>query len=148
MTHNQTKQVTIKFKPTAPVASSGSITITSNDPTNGAVQVGISGTGVPGMLFVPAALNFPTVKVDKSKSLKLAIENIGLGVLHGNIDTSGLTAPFSATGGSFSLAQGKSRAVTVKFAPVAAGMFQQTISITSDGAAPGGASVSVTGSGQ
>lgn len=148
LTRNQTKVVTIKFRPTAPVASSGSITITSNDPANGAVQIGVSGTGVAGLLSVQSALNFPTLKVDQSKSLKFAIENIGLGVLDGSIDTSGLTAPFSATGGSFTLASGRSRVVTVKFAPSAVGMFQQTITITSNGADPANASVVITGSGR
>ena len=148
LARSQSKAVTIKFKPASPVTSFGSITITSNDPANPAVQIGISGTGVPGALSVPAALDFPVVKVHQSSSRNLSIKNTGLGVLHGDIDTSKLTAPFSAKGGSFTLAHGKSRVVTVKFVPVSAGMFQQTILITSDGAPPSSASVSLIGTGQ
>jgi len=152
LTHNKTKTVTIKFAPTAPVESSGSITIASSDPGNGDVQVGISGTGVPGTLSVSATtLDFPATKVHKSKSLNLTIKNIGPGVLTGSIDVSKLTAPFSASGaGSFSLADKKSKVVKVKFAPTAAGQFQfqDAITITSDGSAPSGASVSGMGTAQ
>ena len=153
LTHNQTRTVLLKFAPTAVAASSGSITITSNDPFNGAVQVGISGTGVSGTLALsPPALNFPTKKVHKSASLKLTIKNTGPGVLHGNIDaTSKLTAPFSASGaGKFTLAESKSRVVTVTFAPKTAGTFTGAIRVNSDDSAQAGVpvSISVMGTGQ
>ncbi len=148
LARNQTKAVTIKFKPASPITYFGTITIKSNDPGNPAAQVGISGTGVPGTLSAPSALNFPAVKVHQSRSLNLSIKNTGLGVLRGSINTSKLTAPFSAKGGSFTLRHGKSRAIAVKFAPAAAGMFQQTILITSDGAPPSSASVSLIGIGK
>ncbi|MFI5351748.1 MAG: choice-of-anchor D domain-containing protein [Candidatus Binatales bacterium] len=153
LTHNQTRTVLLKFAPTAVAASSGSITIRSNDPFNGAVQVGISGTGVSGTLALsPPALNFPTKKVHKSASLKLTIKNTGLGVLHGSIDAAGeLTAPFSALGaGKFTLAESKSRVVTVTFAPKTAGTFTGAIRVNSDDSAQAGVpvSVSVMGTGQ
>jgi hypothetical protein len=146
LAHNATKTVTIKFAPTAPVESSGSITVASSDPGNGDVQVGTSGTGVPGTLSVSAPmLDFPATKVGKAKSLKLTIKNTGLGVLHVTVSSS---APFSATPGTFNLDDKKSKVVKVKFAPTATGRFQGTVTITSDGSAPSGASVSVTGTGQ
>jgi len=147
--HNKTRMVTIKFAPAAPVESSASITITSNDPGNPDVQVGVNGTGAPGALGVSAtALDFASEKVHKARTLGLIIKNTGLGVLHVGVDLSGLTAPFSATvSRSFSLAAKKSRTVKVKFAPAATGRFQGTIAITSDGSTPSGASVSVMGTG-
>jgi len=147
--HNKTRMVTIKFAPAAPVESSASITITSNDPGNPDVQVGVNGTGAPGALGVSAtALDFASEKVHKARTLGLIIKNTGLGVLHVEVDLSGLTAPFSATVPStLSLAAKKSRTVKVKFAPTAPGQFQGTIAITSDGSTPSGASVSVMGTG-
>jgi hypothetical protein len=147
LTHNQTATVKLKFAPTSVATSSGSLSITSNDPSNGAVQMSLSGAGVSGTLAVsPASLNFPTKKVHKSASLKLAIKNSGPGVLHGTIDaTSKLGAPFSASGGgAFSLAEGKGRAVTVTFAPKTPGTFTATILVGSDDTAQAGISVSVS----
>src|SRR5208282_1960495 len=72
LTHNQSKVVKIRFAPISVADFSGSITIASNDPSNGAVPVSVTGTGVSGTLAVsPTALNFPTQKVHKSASLKL-----------------------------------------------------------------------------
>jgi len=153
LTHNQSKVVKIRFAPISVADFSGSITIASNDPSNGAVQVSVTGTGVSGTLAVsPTALNFPTQKVHKSASLKLTIKNTGPGVLHGNIDaTSELSAPFSASGaGKFTLAGSKSRVVTVTFAPKTAGTFTGAILVNSDDSAQAGVPVSVcvTGTGQ
>jgi len=148
LAHNQTKVLTIEFAPTSAVESSGSITIKSNDPTNPAVQIGVAGTGVAGTLSVSSTvLNFPPIKVHETSRLKLTIENSGLGLLHGDVDTSNLGKPFSASGGGkFTLATNKSRVVTVTFAPKSSGTFSGAIAITSDGTAPPvPASISVSG---
>jgi hypothetical protein len=129
LTHDQTKVVKIKFAASAVATSLGSITITSNDPFNGAAaQVSVSGTGVSGTLTLSTtALNFAPVKAGKRATLKLAIENVGLGVLHGSIDaTSKLGNPFSAKGaGKFTLADYKSHVVVIRFAPETTWHFQR-----------------------
>jgi sugar lactone lactonase YvrE len=150
---NQTRAVAIKFKPTEvnPAGYAGFVTIISNDPGNGAVEISVTGASVSGTLTLSTTtLDFPAVKVHGSKSLKLTIKNTGLGVLHGSVDaTSQLSKPFSASGaGKFTLAKNNSKSVTVKFAPSAAGDFSGTISITSDdtsNSGPIGIAVSGTG---
>jgi len=145
---NQTKVVTLKFTPVALVESSGSLTITSNDPANRDVQVSVAGAGLSGTLSVSTeSLDFPAVKVTRSKTMKFTIKNGGPGVLHGSImvNQTGATA-FSVTGAAgFSLAYNKGREVTVKFAPATSGAFAATIAITSDG---GGVSIPATGTGE
>jgi hypothetical protein len=134
----------VKFTPVLPIASSGSFTITSNDPTNGSVKVGAIGIGVSGTLSVPATLSFGTVKVHHSKSLKLPIKNTGLGVLHGSINVTALAKPFSASGaGKFTLEPGKIHDVTVTFAPSAKAEVAGLIVITSDDSAANGIPVPV-----
>ncbi len=144
--HNQSKVVTIGFAPTSPTASSESLTITSDDPTDPNVQVGVSGIGEPGILSTSAApLDFPAVKANHSKKLKFAIKNTGPGVLHVNINVSQSGTAFSVVGAAgFSLAHNASRVVMVKFAPPTSGDFAGTIVITSDG---GGVSIPVSGTG-
>ncbi len=152
LAHNQARTIKVKFAPTAPGSFAADITITSNDPTNGAVQLSLSGTGVSGTLDMPAsALDFGTVKAHQSKTLGLVIENTGLGVLHCTIDKTGLRGePFSAPGADkFALRQGKRQVVKVSFTPQTSGTFSAVITISCDDTALGGApiSVSLTGAG-
>ena len=90
------------------------------------------------------------MKVHETRRLKLTISNAGLGVLHGEIDTSQLRKPFSATdAGKFSLPDGGRRVLTVTFAPKAGGSFSGAIAITSDDTALNGpVSISVSGTAQ
>jgi centrosomal CEP192-like protein/HYDIN/CFA65/VesB family protein len=153
LTHNQTKVVKVKFAPVAVAAYSGSITIASNNLTDGRATVNVSGTGVSGTLTVSTtALVFAPVKVGKRAVLRLVVENTGPGVLHGSIDASSqLSPPFAASGdGKFVLAPNKQRIVTVTFTPKSAGTFSGTILVASDDTSRGGVpeSVSVTGTGQ
>jgi outer membrane protein assembly factor BamB len=133
----KTRSVVVKFTPLLAVVSSGYATISSNDPVNPNVTLSLSGTGISGTLMVtPTTLTFATLKAHKSESLRLTIKNSGVGVLHGAVGTSGLVKPFSVTaGGKFTLAPGKTRVVTVKFAPQKSGSFGGFINITSDDSA-------------
>jgi hypothetical protein len=146
LAHNQTTTVSIKFAPTAAAEFLGNMTISSNDPTNGAVQVSLSGTGVSGTLMASiSALSFAPVKAGKSAALKMTIKNMGLGVLHGSVDaTSKMSKPFSTSGaGKFTLADKASRVVTITFAPKKAGTFTGTMLISSDDTAQAGVPLSI-----
>ena len=100
-------------------------------------DTGPLGTGISGTLTVmPSALNFGTVKVHRKASLKLTIKNTGVGVLHGNTELGALPKPFRATGGGkFTLAPGKTRVITVTFAPQKSDDYEGFINITSDDSA-------------
>ncbi len=85
-----------------------------------------------GTLSVSGNLSFGTVKVNSTKSKKLKIKNKGKGSLQVTIGT--LVPPFSGAGsGTFNLAKGKTKTVTVKFKPTTKGATpSQILIITSD----------------
>jgi hypothetical protein len=145
---NKSKKVSIAFAPTTVGPFGGAITVTGGGTS---AQVNVNGTGVSGTLTItsPSPLDFGTVKVHRKKTLLLTIEDTGLGVLHGNVDTSsGLAKPFSAKGsGRYALPDGKKRSAKVTFAPQAKGAFIGTITITSDDPANLSVAVEVKGSG-
>ncbi len=146
LTVGHSAKVVIQFAPTAPGSYAGSLTITSNDAKHSPSTVAVSGKAVAGTLSAPSTLSFGTVKVNATKTLALTIKNTGLGVLHGTILTSALTAAFTAVSGSgsFQLKDGQSLAVSIQFQPQAKGAFVGQISIASDG---GNQTVTVTGTG-
>lgn len=155
LTHNQVRNVAVKFAPTSAGLFNGTITITISLNGNALgvpiLPVNLSGMGEPGALEVVTGttLDFGNVKVHSKKNLTLAIKDTGLGVLHGNIDTkSTLGKPFSARGaGRYTLPGTKSRSVTVTFAPTSTGSFTGTIKITSDDPANPTFPVTVKGTG-
>ena len=115
------------------------------------MTVRISGIGVSGALTITTAtpLNFGNVAIGRHKSTEVTFRNTGLGVLHGSVEASGLAAPFSASGaGSFTLAHGKTRSVTIRFAPTSSGAFNGTLTIASDDSVQPTANVTVTGTGK
>ena len=142
--HSQ--KVAIQFAPTLPGAYTGSLKIASNDPKHSPSTVTVTGKAVSGMLSGPKTLAFGTLRANAKKTLALTIKNVGLGVLHGNVDTGGLAPPFTALSGSgsFQLNNGKSWSISVEFRPTAKASFSGAISITSDG---GNLTVGVTGTG-
>jgi hypothetical protein len=132
LTAGQTKTVTIQFVQTAPIASSATLVITSDDPKHASVSVKLTGTGQTGQLSVPSLLTFLSTTVDTRSTKTLTIRNLGLGVLHG--DVGAISGPFAVTagGGSFTLDDGKTQTVTIKFTPVAKGAAAGTLNISSD----------------
>jgi len=151
---NQSRTVTLKYAPKSPgPATPEGISVSINNPDHSQTVtfVTVTGNGVSGTLAVPTtALDFDTLAPHKSEKLKFTIGNSGPGVLHGKVDTSKLSKPFSASGGGkFTLARNKSRVVTVTFAPKTSGTFSGAIAITSDDTAqPVPASISVSGMAQ
>lgn len=104
------------------------------------VAVTVSGSGR--LRLSVARLTFPKTKVGQSKSKSFRIKNVGNGPLLGNVGEPLNTYVVTSGGGSFSLAPGQSRVVTVTFTPTAAGRATRSLTITStDGVSP---SVSVS----
>ncbi len=142
--------LTIKFAPGVQVdpkqSFPGQIVVTSGDTHHLTEKVAVSGTGETGTLSVPTAVNL-SVKHGRKKSANLVITNVGLGVLHVEVDLSGLGATLSATPttAAFALAHSKTHTLKVQFAPSAAGMFDGSIKIMSDDPAHPSVTVMVTG---
>lgn len=96
----------------------------------------------PSLEVTPASLSFGSVAVGQTKSLTVTVKNKGTGTLTG---TATAAAPFSVTsGGSFSLAANQTQAVTVRYAPTAAGASSGSLTLASNG---GNASVALSGTG-
>jgi uncharacterized membrane protein len=77
--------VTVRYAPTSAGASSGTLTLTSNDPSSPATA-SLSGTGVaaaaPAIDVSPATLDFGTVTVGQTKDLALTVRNTGNAALN------------------------------------------------------------------
>jgi HYDIN/CFA65/VesB family protein/ASPM-SPD-2-Hydin domain-containing protein len=129
------KKLKVFFEPISTlVTTNGQLMITSDDPQHPSAAINLKGRGEPGSLSLPKSLRFGQVRRGRSKSLTLQIRNTGLGLLTGTVNISGVTSPFTASGQlSFSLASGKSQALSVAFEPkTASGPIFQTIEVSSD----------------
>jgi sugar lactone lactonase YvrE len=144
----QAETVSVQFAPTTAGAVSAPLVITSNDPKNPSISVKLSGTGATGTLSAPASLTFLTTKVNTSTTNTLTIRNIGAGVLHGNVGAS--AGPFAVTAGSgaFTLDDGKTQTVTIKFTPTVIGSLTGALPITSDDPKHLSLNVSLKGAGK
>jgi HYDIN/CFA65/VesB family protein/beta-propeller repeat-containing protein len=146
---HRVKALVVWFAPVSPGTFTGTIGLTSNDPLSRAVSVLLSGTGLPGKLWMPDALDFGNVAIGKQKVLPLRIGNAGPGVLHCAVDVSGLGAPFAAISGAgqFTISSGQVHKVKVRFNPGSRGRFSGILTISSDDPGRLPATVTVTGAG-
>ena len=133
----QSVQVGLTFSPTASGNVTGSVTITSTDPSNPTVTIPLTGTGTaalqPGLTVSPASFNFGSVVDGQTKPGTVTLTNAGtaplsiaqLSVSGNAYSASGLVAPMT-------IAAGTSTTFTVLFAPTTAGSQSGTVSIVSN----------------
>jgi hypothetical protein len=150
----ESQSVLISFSPTSSGTFSQTLSITHNatNQTN-PVSVPVSGMGTTAVILMdisPASLDFGNVFVGKSASQTLMITNqsSSTDVLEGTVNS--LSGPFLVVsgGGTFSLAPGKSRSVTISFSPGSEGTFSETLLITHNATNQGNpTSISVNGVG-
>lgn len=151
ITAGQSAQVVVTFTPTAAGSATGSLSITSNDPTNPTISVPLSGTGTSaatGQLSANStSLSFGTVATGTSAEKQILLTNTGNAAVKistvttagAGLTTSGVTTPTT-------LNPSQSVTLTVSFAPAAAGSMTGSISIVSDaGNSPLKIAVSGTG---
>ncbi len=133
----QSASFTISFVPTTVGASSGSITLTSNDPQAGST-ITLSGDATPStQLTAPASLAFGSLKIGSTKSLPVTVQNIGT--------TSVTLSQISITGTGFSLvappavpltlSPSQTLQINVRFAPASAGAVSGQLTFSGDVAA-------------
>ena len=142
--------ITVRYAPAAAGASSGSLTVSSNDPGSPGV-VNFSGTGAaaatPAIGISPTSLNFGNVTVGQTKDLTVAINNSGgaqltlnsLAASTGFLVTSPITPINIPPGGSTS--------VTVRFAPSTAAAITGTLIISSNDPKTSTLSIVLSGTG-
>ncbi len=148
LAHNHTRTVTIQFTPSQPGTVGGNLNVTANN-SSPQLSVTVTGTAQSGTLSAPAALPFGTIPVHSSLTETFAIQNTGLGVLHGKVVATGFAKGFQllSGGGAFKLSDGATRQVKVKFTPTSSISFTGTITITSDDVTNQSQIVAVSGTG-
>jgi uncharacterized repeat protein (TIGR01451 family) len=111
--------VRVEFAPTAV----GTHTCIIDTGTGDCVNVFCTGVGdpQPECQITPASLDFGTVTVGNFADLVFTIQNTGGGLLTGDVSEGCLHYNIQSGGGAFSLANGETKDVTVRFEPVAAG---------------------------
>ena len=146
--------VTLIFSPSAVGAQSGTMTITSNDPDEGTVNVSLSGTGTeapkPDINVSPLSVDFGSVPLGSSSTRDVTVSNTGTAVLHiNNITIS--DGEFAINSGDISgtdLAPGASSTVTIVFTPSAVVAQSGTMTVTSNDPDEGSVNVSLSGIGE
>ncbi len=132
----QSTEVVVTFSPTAAGSATGSLTITSNDPTNPTLTVPLNGSGTAaatGQLSTnPASLNFGNVATGSSTEKQLVITNAGNAAVKISSVTAvgaGLTINGAATP---TLSPSERMILTASFAPNAASNTTGSITIVSN----------------
>ena len=127
----------------------GTLTIGSDDPDEGAVEVSLTGVGVtPEIVVDPEELDFGEVAIEESRELMLTISNEGNGDLTvSNIYTEGefFSVEFE---GELTLEPNDSYEQTVGFAPERGDDFEGTLTIESNDPQNGELAVNLTGVGR
>jgi uncharacterized repeat protein (TIGR01451 family) len=146
--------VTIGVLPTASavVTNTATVTASESDPQPSSnTATAITTVNPAGKLEVlPRALRFPFTRVNQTRTLRLIVNNGGMGTLTGNVDAGTLAAPFTVSSGAgpFTLGPRRSMTVTVQFTPIVRGAFTDTLIITSSDPEPSRQQVEVTVTGR
>jgi len=147
----QSSPVSLTFSPTTASAATGSLTITSNDPTNPTMTVALSGTGTAAptgnLQANQSSLSFGNVGTGTSSAKQITLTNTGTGsvqitgitVTGSGFTTSGVTVPATLNPSSQAV-------LSVTFAPTAVGAVTGTVTVTSNGTGSP-LSIPVSGSG-
>ncbi len=138
--------IAILFSPADCGTSKQGLQITSSDPKHQNALVVVTATVRGGKLSIPSKVAF-TAAMTAIATKTVILKNSGVGMLSGSAQSFGANSPFTILGGpvSFSLAPGKSQAVTLQFKPASLGTVQGNLVIAM--ANPiATASISVSGS--
>ena len=130
-----TRNVTVRFSPEEEGEAEATLEITHNA-DNEASPVSVLAVG-EGKIQMPEisvdvfSLDFGSVDVGESADQTIEIRNTGDGTLAGEVSLSGSTAfTVVSGGGSYSLGEGDTRSVTVRFEPEDEGEVEATLEIT------------------
>ncbi len=120
----QSRTVTVRFEPT----SCGTKTCKVETGSDACADVDCSGEGRDTRCEVsPAVLDFGTVQEGWTADLSFTIRNVGCTTLTGAVSESCDGYSVVSGGGPYSLIQGQSRTVTVRFSPSSCGTYGCTV---------------------
>jgi hypothetical protein len=129
------QMVMVRFSPTSAGPQTGQLQITSNDPDEPTVNIGVNGTGVavPDIDVTPTSLDFGSVPLNQHVDRILTVRNTGTATLMVNSIMSN-NSQFSVVSpaGSFTVAVGGQQSVTVRFGPTTVGAQAGRLTITSN----------------
>jgi len=130
---NKSQTVTIHF---SPIIAGINHTDTAIFSGAGGLERNVSGIGDLEPTLAPGGrvrdLTFLNIYVGAHKDLSFTIQNIGGGLITGEI--TGLSLPFSCVSGcNFSIEGGKSHSVTIRFTPTAIGSFSGSLMLNIPG---------------
>jgi hypothetical protein len=141
----------VRFAPIATGAVSGSLTITSNDPSTPSLSIGLTGNGAgttggnPAINVSATTLDFGSITVGQTKDLSFNIRNGGAGTLSVTSIT-GAAAPFTLVQPPqtpFNV-PAAGTVITARFSPTTGGPQSGTLTIASNG---GNATIPLSGTG-
>ncbi|MFL6307459.1 MAG: beta strand repeat-containing protein [Candidatus Sulfotelmatobacter sp.] len=148
---NQQLPVTVTFDPTTAGTDSGTLTVTSDDPS-GPAAVSLGGTGTttttPQLTVSPTAVSFGNVPLNVASTQPVTLTSTGSAAV--TINAATVTGPgFSVTGATFPVTLNPNQAVTlqVRFDPTAAGAASGQITVTSDSTTGATTQVTLSGTG-
>lgn len=147
--------VSVAYRPTAAVSSTGTVVVESNDADEAVVAVSLSGRGVPAPLpeidVTPLSLSFGDVVVGGSFTLSVTVRNVGTADL--SVSSIGIAVgsspAFLRTAGpsSATVAPGQSVVASVTYTPPGEGVDQGSLVIASNDADEAQVVVGLTGRG-
>jgi len=145
--------VTVAYSPTAVTTDTGTLFISSDDPTNPVIAVSLTGSGSQPLLVVTTnALNFGGIPVGSNSTLSVTVSNASavratinsIGITAGNAN---FTLDPSVTTSDVPLSPGAVEQVAVVYTATHQGADSGTLSIVSAGAVTPDLTVSLAGTG-
>jgi hypothetical protein len=147
-----TRNIVLRFTPTATGAKSASLSIASDDPDENPVIVTLAGTGVdPEINISPVSADFGSMEIYSGSSTSFTISNTGnTNLIVSSTNLTGTDASeFSITsgGGNYSLAPLASRTLVIAFNPITTGPKSASIQVASNDRDENPLNVALTGTG-
>lgn len=140
--------LTVRFAPASIGATTGALTLTTNDSAQPVIVIPLRGTGVsssaPSIDVSSTSLDFGTVQIGATKDMPLTIYNRGTATLLVSSLASN-NGQFTAMPSSSTVAFGGSVSVTVRFVPSNAGAYTASLTVTSNDPARPSLSISLRG---
>ena len=142
--HSPALTETVTFVPDG-LTDGATITIDSNDPVKGAINIQVSGKGLGGKAVVsPRTISFVSTGVAVPVTKTLTLRNAGKGILMGTITGGG--SPFTGAGGSGTLNPGMKNPIQITFTPTSTTPVTQVLTVTAQAPSTGNTTVTLKGS--